>query len=86
MFQIIGIVVVFVMVFGGFMLAGGHFDVILKALPFELMMIGGAAMGAFFIGNSGKTVAKTAGDLSSCLRAPNGSLKTIATFWRSCLR
>lgn len=70
MFQIIGIVVVFVMVFGGFMLAGGHFDVILKALPFELMMIGGAAMGAFFIGNSGKTVAKTAGDLSKLFAGP----------------
>ena len=43
MFQIIGVVVVFVMVFGGFMLAGGHFDVIIKAAPFEMMMIGGAA-------------------------------------------
>ena len=55
MFQIIGIVVVFVMVFGGFMLAGGHFDVIIKAAPFEMMMIGGAAVGAFLIGNSFKT-------------------------------
>jgi chemotaxis protein MotA len=70
MFQIIGIVCVFAMVFGGFMLAGGHFDVILKALPFELMMIGGAAMGAFFIGNSGKTVGKTAGDLSKLFAGP----------------
>src|SRR6218665_1212020 len=56
MFQIIGIVVVFAMVFGGFMLAGGHFDVIIKAAPFEFMMIGGAAVGAFLIGNSFKTV------------------------------
>ena len=39
MFQIIGVVVVFAMVFGGFMLAGGHFDVIIKAAPFEMMMI-----------------------------------------------
>lgn len=64
MFQIIGIVVVFVMVFGGFSLAGGHFDVIVKALPFEMMMIGGAAVGAFLIGNKPKTVMKTLGDLS----------------------
>ena len=49
MFQIIGIVVVFGMVFGGFSLAGGHFDVIIKALPFEMMMIGGAAVGAFLV-------------------------------------
>ena len=64
MFQIIGIVVVFVMVFGGFALAGGHFDVIIKALPFEMMMIGGAATGAFLIGNKPKTVTKTLGDLA----------------------
>ncbi|WP_429911735.1 flagellar motor stator protein MotA [Glycocaulis sp.] len=70
MFQIIGIVCVFAMVFGGFVLAGGHFDVILKALPFEMMMIMGAAMGAFFIGNSGKTVSKTAGDMSKLFSGP----------------
>jgi len=56
MFQIIGVVVVFGMVFGGFILAGGHFDVIAAAAPMEFMMIGGAAMGAFLIGNSFKTV------------------------------
>ena len=61
MFQIIGIVVVFAMVFGGFLLAGGHFDVILKAAPFEMMMIGGAAIGAFLIGNSFKTVLSVGG-------------------------
>ncbi len=61
MFQIIGIVVVFAMVFGGFMLAGGHFDVIIKAAPFEMMMIGGAAIGAFLIGNSFKTVMSVGG-------------------------
>jgi chemotaxis protein MotA len=61
MFQIIGILVVFAMVFGGFFLAGGHFDVIIKAAPFEMMMIGGAAVGAFLIGNSFKTVMTAAG-------------------------
>ena len=70
MFQIIGIVVVFVMVFGGFALAGGHFDVILKALPFEMMMIGGAAAGAFLIGNKPKTVMKTLGDLGKIFAGP----------------
>ena len=59
MFPIIGIIVVFVMVFGGFMLAGGHFDLIIKAAPFELMMIGGAAIGAFLIGNPLGTVIAT---------------------------
>lgn len=70
MFQILGFFVVLGMVFGGFMLAGGHFDVILRALPFELMMIGGAAVGAFLIGNSTKTVMKTVGDLGKIVSGP----------------
>ena len=70
MFQIIGIVVVFVMVFGGFMLAGGHFDIIIRAAPFEMMMIGGAAVGAFLLGNSGKTVMKTVGDFGKIISGP----------------
>lgn len=63
MFQIIGLLVVFGMVFGGFTLAGGHFDIIVKALPFEFMMIGGAAVGAFLIGNAFGTVMQTLKDL-----------------------
>ena len=52
MFAGIGIVVLLVMVFGGYMLAGGAMGPILSALPLELMMIGGAALGATLIGNS----------------------------------
>ncbi len=70
MFQIIGILVVFGMVFGGFTLAGGSFDIIIKALPFELMMIGGAAVGAFLIGNAFGTVTKTGGDLAKLVSGP----------------
>lgn len=70
MFQIIGMVVVLAMVFGGFALAGGHFDIIVKALPFEMMMIGGAAVGAFLIGNASKTVMKTLGDLAKIVSGP----------------
>ena len=70
MFQIIGIVVVFAMVFGGFMLAGGHFDVIIKAAPFEMMMIGGAAIGAFLIGNSFKTVLAAGGGFGKIMGGP----------------
>jgi chemotaxis protein MotA len=70
MFQIIGIVVVFVMVFGGFLLAGGHFDVIAKAAPFEMMMIGGAAIGAFLIGNSFKTVMAAGAGLGKIMSGP----------------
>ena len=40
MFQIIGIVMLFAMVFGSYILAGGKFDVIMHALPHEMMAIG----------------------------------------------
>lgn len=75
MFQIIGVVVVFAMVFGGFMLAGGHFDVIIKAAPFELMMIMGAAVGAFLIGNSFKTVLAALGGFGKILAGPKWKTK-----------
>lgn len=49
MIGIIGIVVIFVMVFGGYLAAGGKMSIILKSLPYEMTMIGGAAIGAFVI-------------------------------------
>jgi chemotaxis protein MotA len=70
MIGIIGIVVIFVMVFGGYMAAGGKFGIILKALPFEMMMIGGAAVGAFLLGNSGHVVKHTAKDIAKVFKGP----------------
>ncbi len=64
MIAIIGIVVVFVMVFGGYMAAGGKLGIILKSLPFELMMILGAATGAFLLSNDGATVKHTLKDIA----------------------
>jgi chemotaxis protein MotA len=55
MFAAVGIIVVLVMVFGGFLLAGGSMDVILHALPLEMLIIGGAALGATIAGNSMKS-------------------------------
>jgi len=60
MLAIVGILIVFGGVFGGYLGAGGSMAVILKALPAEMAMIGGAAVGAFLIANS-KTVLKHAG-------------------------
>jgi chemotaxis protein MotA len=70
MISIVGIVVVFVMVFGGYLLAGGKFGIILKALPFEMMMIGGAALGAFLIANSGSTAKAVLKDAKAVFRGP----------------
>ena len=70
MLAIIGIVVVVVMVFGGYVLAGGKFGIIIKALPFELMMIGGAAVGAFLVANGGGVVKGTLVDLKRVFSGP----------------
>ncbi len=70
MLAIIGIVVVFAMVFGGYMLAGGKLGVIIKAAPFELMMIGGAAVGAFMIANGGSVLKGTLADMKLIFGGP----------------
>ncbi len=56
MFVIIGYIIVFLCVFGGYGLAGGKFGVIIKAAPIELFIIGGSALGAFLVANNGKTI------------------------------
>ena len=43
MIGIVGICIVFVMVFGGYAIAGGKIGIILHSLPFEMMIIAGAA-------------------------------------------
>ncbi|MGI1662063.1 flagellar motor stator protein MotA [Palleronia sp. KMU-117] len=70
MFGIIGIVVVFSMVFGGYLAAGGKMTIIVKALPFELMMIGGAAVGAFLIANDKGAIKHTLKDLGKVFKGP----------------
>ncbi|GGC38195.1 flagellar motor protein MotA [Siccirubricoccus deserti] len=47
-----GLVFLLAMVFGGYVVAGGKFDIILHSLPYEMMMIGGAAVGSFVMSNS----------------------------------
>ena len=64
MVSIVGIVTVIVMVFGGYLAGGGKMAIIVHALPFEMMIIGGAAVGAFAIGNDGPTIMHTLKDLA----------------------
>jgi chemotaxis protein MotA len=60
MFQIIGLVLLFALVFGSFIISGGNLGVILHAMPHEMMAIGGAGAASFLIANS-MTVIKGAG-------------------------
>lgn len=68
MIGLLGIAVIFVMVFGGYLAAGGKMGIILKSLPFEMMMIGGAAVGAFLLGNEFAAVKHTLKDVGKVFK------------------
>jgi len=70
MIGVIGIVIIFVMVFGGYMFAGGHMEIIFEAVPKEMIVIGGAAVGAFIIGNDLATIKHTLKDLGKVFKGP----------------
>jgi chemotaxis protein MotA len=70
MFAGIGIVVLLVMVFGGYIVAGGSIGVILHALPIEMTIIGGAAIGATIAGNSSAELKALAGGLAKVFKGP----------------
>jgi chemotaxis protein MotA len=71
MIGIIGIIIVFVMVFGGYVIAGGKIGIILHAMPFEMMMIAGAALGAFVISNDKHGITHTLKDISKVFKGPH---------------
>lgn len=52
----VGFIIIMICVFGSYVMAGGKMEVILHALPHELMAIGGASIGAFIVSNSMGTV------------------------------
>jgi chemotaxis protein MotA len=70
MIGIVGIAIVFAMVFGGYILAGGKMGIILYALPFELMIILGAAIGALIIANDKSGVTHTLKDVAKVFKGP----------------
>jgi chemotaxis protein MotA len=68
MVGIVGIVIILIAVFGGYMLAGGKMGIILKALPFEMIIIGGAAAGAFVLSNDMASVKHTLRDVKKVFK------------------
>jgi len=77
MFVIIGWVVVLGCVFGVFIAHGGNMGPIIKALPWEMAMIGGATLGAFLVNNQMKVVKSTIAGTLSCFK---GSKYTKARY------
>jgi chemotaxis protein MotA len=70
MFPIIGLVVLLAMVFGGFALTGGALGPVLGAVPHEMLIIGGAALGALIIGNSTKELKAIGTGLGKVFKGP----------------
>jgi chemotaxis protein MotA len=70
MFPVIGLVVLLVMIFGGFAITGGALGPVMEAIPHEMLIIGGAAVGALIIGNSGKELKALGSGLSKVFKGP----------------
>ena len=68
MLALVGIIVVFVMVFGGYAAAGGHMEIILHALPHEMIVIGGAGVGSFLLSNDWASVKGALRDLGKVFK------------------
>jgi chemotaxis protein MotA len=74
-FVVIGYVIVIGCVVGGYALAGGHLGALWQ--PLELLIIGGAAVGAFIVANNGKALKSTMQALPGLLK---GSKYTKALY------
>jgi len=68
MISAIGLVVLFICVFGGYIMAGGSMAPIMKAAPIETFIIAGAAVAAMLIGNSMDIVKGAAGGLGKVFK------------------
>ena len=68
MFVILGYIITFGCVFGVFVAHGGNIHVLLEALPFEMITIGGAALGSFIVTNQPKVLKATMAALPQVLK------------------
>ncbi len=68
MLVIVGSIIVLSCVFGGFVLAHGHLAALWQ--PFELLIIGGGALGAFITSNPGHIVKGAFGEALKLLKGP----------------
>jgi chemotaxis protein MotA len=67
----IGLVIIFVCVFGIYIESGGKIEIILHALPHEMGMIGGAAIGAYMIANKGVVAKKVFKEMARSFKGPS---------------
>ena len=77
MFVIIGYLLAMGCIFGGYIMHGGNIQVVLEALPNEVLVIGGGAIGAFIVNNQPKVIKAT---LRSIPAAFKSSVHTKANY------
>jgi chemotaxis protein MotA len=70
MFAGIGVVVLLLMVFGGFIITGGDIGPVMHAVPHEMLIIGGAAVGALIAGNSMTELKAIGGAFAKVFKGP----------------
>lgn len=78
----IGFLVILGCVFGSFLVSGGKMEIILHALPHEMVAIAGAAVGAFIVSNSMATVKSAGGGLARAFKGARwkaGDYKDLLT-------
>ena len=68
MLTIGGLVFLLVCVFGSYVMSGGSLGPLLEAMPFELLTIGGAAIGTFIMSNSMHDVKHTMGGFGKMMK------------------
>jgi chemotaxis protein MotA len=68
MFVGIGYLIALGCIFGGYMLHGGNMKVVLNALPTEMMVIIGGALGAFVVNNQTKVIKATLKAIPSAIK------------------
>ena len=77
MFTIIGLVIVFAAVLGGFGMGGGPFHVLIQ--PAELVVIGGAAVGTLFASAPGKMRGRLFATIGKAFGNSSPSRRTTST-------
>jgi chemotaxis protein MotA len=70
MTAIIGLVVLMICVFGGFVIAGGSLAPIIKAAPYEMFIIAGAGIGGMITGNSSVIFKGAMGGFGRVIKGP----------------
>jgi chemotaxis protein MotA len=66
----VGFLIILVCVFGGFIISGGKVEIVLHALPHEMLTIAGAGIGAFIVGNSMRTVKGAGAGVKRAFKGP----------------